>query len=148
MSKWAEQWDSPLRWSVKSQRSQSLYVVDLATWECQCTYSRVNKHSLLHAEGMSRLNPQCQCFHKRTALNAFYEQYVKEQLTHTPVLCHFLKQELASGRQALTLAFVDHLNEQESAHKHEQEEENTITHPAIARKPEADYESETESEYW
>ena len=113
MSKWAEQWDSPLRWTVRSQSSSAMYLVDLGEWRCQCTRASCLEQHTKWMLGASRLLWENQCFHKVTALREFTEEVVKPAIQHLPILKEFLKPEFEGHLDSLALAFVDYLNEKE-----------------------------------
>lgn len=135
MSAWAEQWDSPLRWSVRSQSSNKLYLVDLGNWECQCTRHSCHEQHRKVAQGGSRLVWDHQCFHKVTALRAFIDEVLKPSIKDTPILCHFLKPEFAGHMDALALAMIDHLYEEEIQNaKSDSDREAQLSRPNPSRK--------------
>lgn len=105
-SVYAERYDSPLRWRVRSRtRGHISYIVSLATWECQCEDWECRKGPLFRAAG----DRKWACWHMEAALREFWRGEGLPRLCKVPVVRRLPPVWVAANWRALALGFIDEI---------------------------------------
>lgn len=110
-SHYAEQWDSPFRWVVRSRSSsKDSYLSDIKKWRCQCKDYRTRHQRFVTDGGDRELHS---CFHLRCAAEEWWDTHIQPNINNIPVIRNLPDSYVRKHMLRLAISLLADLPEEE-----------------------------------